>query len=480
MPESDNNKFNIGNYKRLNRQNNLLFLTGAISLLAGLFFPKIPSLVDLLIIFSLAVSSAVVVICLRCSKSDELTGLPLLAVIAVASLLTATIALTKLLITQNIGLIITLAERLNIINDVLPSSVSAVFFIIASVILLVISAKLTAKLMSNSKTYLEEITAVEQSGKELNSITDDNNQKNLPAREKGFVYAVNSFGRLALWLCVLISIVIIVSIFGAALSGRTAIGFAASTIIVFQLPAVLVVSGLSHLSRKIILLSSRQNRMTEEQFRQRIKVVAHEVALAQMDEQSAEHTLQQMDMADDIILFDCNDYDDDAEYDLMTNMLVESGADKVLLMAGCGTQYTPVTIPVNIAVRFAVRGLKILIVDFDLKRSAVQRVFETDNCDSKAVKTCVENISLISGKRLASAKTDTLRQLFTKAEKLYDYIIVYAPDADVEPQMSEFFTTAVLFGGENTKVNQKLNNLIYELKKTDCLLLKPYDLLQPA
>jgi len=488
MAESDNNKAGVNNYKRLSRQNNLLFLGGAASVLTGLLFPKIPALVDLLIIFSLALSAAVIVICLRNRKPDELAGLPLLAVIAVTSLLTATIASVKLLITGDTGLIITHAARLNIITEALPSSISAMFFILVSSALLIFAAKSTAKLLLSSNNYLEEVTAVEQSSGEFDFVTSETEQKEPAVKEKGFVYAVNSFSRLALWLCVLTSTVVMLSLFGAVLAGKTLISLAAANIIVLQLPAVLVAFAVSRLTRKIVLLSSQQNRMTEEQFRQRIKVVAHEVAQMQKDDHRTRLSndvppvtspVQQQYRTGEISLFDCNDFDDEAAYDYMTNMLAESGAGKVLLMAGCESQYAPVTIPVNAAVRLATRGLKTLIIDFDLKRSAVQRVFETGNCDSKAVKTCVENISIISGKRLASAKTHILRQLFTRAEKLYDYIIVYVPDAAVPTQMSQFFTASMFFGRDN-ETNLQLENLMEQMNQTNCMVFTPGFLLQPS
>ncbi len=486
MAESDNNKAGVNNCKRLSRQNNMLFLAGTASVLAGLLFPKIPAFVDLLIIFNLALSTAVIVICLRGRKPDELAGLPLLAVIAITSLLTAAIASAKLLITGDTGLIVTCAAKLNIVTEVLPSSISAVVFILVSIALLIFAVKSTAKLLLSSNNYLEELTAIEQSCGEFDFVTPENERRKPAVKETGFIYAVNSFGRLALWLCVLISAVVMLSLFGAALAGNTIISLAATDILVLQLPSVLVALAVSHLTRKIILLSSQQSRMTEEQFHQRIKVVAHEVAQVQRDEhpnrlsrdsQPATIPAQQQYKAADIQLFDCNDFDDEAAYDCMTNMLAESGAGKVLLMAGCGSQYAPVTIPVNIAVRLATGGLKILIIDFDLKRSAVQRVFETGNCDSKAVKTCVENISIISGKRLTSAKIHNLRQLFTRAEKLYNYIIVYAPDAAVPTQMTQFFTVSMFFGRDN-ETNLQFENLMEQMNLTDCMAFTPGCLLQ--
>ncbi len=488
MRESGKSEFAVNDYKRLSRQNNLLFIAGTVSVLAGLFFPKIPALVDLLMIFSLTLSAAVVVICLRGSKPTELTGLPLLAVTAIAALLTATIASAKLLIIGDAaGLIITRVARFNIIANILPAPLSAVVFTVVSIVLLIAAAKSTRKLLLNSKTYLEEVTSVEQTQPEFNLVTAESEQENLTAKEKGFFYAAHAFGRLAVWLCVLISSVVMLSLFGTALADKTLVSLAAGSGIILQGSAFFVALAVSHLTRKIALQSSQRNRMTEEQFQQRIKVVAREVAAIQTDSHlhrpSSDELLHRTPYGpatSDASLFDCNEFEDEASYDCVTNLLTESGGGKVLLMAACGSQYAPVTIPVNIAVRLAARGLKTLIIDFDLKRSAVQRVFETGDCNSRAVKTCIENISLISGKHLAPAKTHMLQQLFTKAEKLYDYIIVYAPDAAVGPQMSEFFTTAMFFGTENTVTNPVLDNLINELSKTACRVLTPSPLLQTA
>ena len=488
MEEFGNKTADVNNYKRLSRQNHRLFLVGAASVLIGLLFPKIPALVDLLIIFSLALSTAVIVICWRGRKPDELIGLPLLAVITVTSLLTAAIASAKLLIIGDTGLIITNAARLNIVTDVLPLSINATVYILVSIMLFTFAAKSTTKLLLSSKTYLEEIADAEKSSDEVNFITAEEKQDKPAAKEKGLVCALNSFGRLTLWLCVLISAVVILSLFGATLAGKTVLSLASANIIILQFPAVLVALAVSHLTRRIIMDFSQQNRMTEKQFQQRIKIIAHEVTQAQRyeypnrtqtDAQPATYPGQWQYNIDDTKLFDCNYFNDEATYDYMTNILVKSGIGKVLLMAGCGPQYAPVTIPVNIAARLATRGLKTLLIDFDLKRSAVQRVFETDNCDSKAVKTCIENISIISGKRLASAKTQIMRQLFTKANKLYDYIIVYAPDSAVSTQMSQYFIAAMFFGREN-EINPQFENLVEQMHLTDCTVFTPEHLLQPS
>jgi hypothetical protein len=483
MAESSKNKIGIKDYKKLSRQNNLLFVAGVVSVLAGLFFPKIPAFVDLLMIFSLALSAAVIVICLCSRKPAELTGLPLLAVTAVAALLTATIASAKLAIIENTaGLIITYVAQLNIIANILPAPLSAVIFAIVSVVLFIVAAKSTRKLLLSSKTYLEEATSVEQTQSEFNLVATDSEQENLTAKEKGFFYAAHAFGRLAVWLCVLISSVVMLSLFGTALVDKTLVSLAAASGIFLQGSAFLVALAVSHLTRKIALQSSQRNRMTEEQFQQRIKVVAREVAAAQTDNRQpvTRDPAAVSCSSSDEFLFDCNEFENEASYDSMTNLLTESGAGAVLLMAACGSQYAPVTIPVNVAVRLATRGLKTLIIDFDLERSAVQQVFETGNCDSRAVKTCIENISLISGKRLASAKPQTLRQLFAKAEKIYDYILVYAPDAALPQQMSEFFTAAIFFGSDNTPTNPLLARLIEELGTTPCQVFTPGLLLQPA
>ncbi len=478
MTEFGKNKIGVNDYRRLSRQNNLLFVAGTVSVLAGLFFPKIPALVDLLTIFGLALSASVIIICICAGKPAELTGFALLAITAVASLLTAAIASAKLIIVEETaGLIAGHAARFDIISRFCPAGLSALLFAAISVLLLTATVKSARKLLQSSKAHLEELAAVEQAGDEFNLAAAENEHENLAAKEKGFFYAAHAFGRLAVWLGVLFWLVVTLSLFSAALADKTLVSLAAGSGIVLQASAFLAVFAVSYLTRKIASQSSQQNRMTEEQFQQRIKVVAHEVAATRaLDHLS--YSSSEPPVTKNAPLFDCNEFNDEAAYDCMANLLTESGDGKVLLMASSGPQYVPVTIPVNVAVRLAARGLKTLIIDFDLKRYAMQRVFETGNCDLQAVKTCIENISLISGKRLVSAKPQILQQLFIKAEKLYDYIIVYDPDAAVPPQMSEFFTTAMFFGAENAVTNPILDNLIDELNKTACRVLTPSSLLE--
>lgn len=481
MTEPGNNKIGVNDYKRLSRQNNLLFVAGAVSVLTGLFFPAVPALVDLLIIFSLALSASLIVICLCAGKPSELTGFALLAVTSIASLLTAAIASAKLaVIADTAGLIAGHAASLDIISSFLPAGLSAAAFAAISVLLLTATEKSAGKLLQNSKSHLEEITAVEQAQPEFNFLAAENNRENLTAKEKGFFYAAYAFGRLAVWLCVLISAVVMLGLFGAALAGKMLVSLVAGTGIIIQASAFFAVFAVSHLTRKIVLQSSQQHRMTEEQFQQRIKVVAREVAAAQTDDYLHYYSSGESGATNLDFMFDCNEFDDESSYECITNILVESGDDKVLVIAACGPQYAPVTIPVNIAVRLAARGLKTLIMDFDLKRFSVQRVFETGNCNSRAVKTCIENISLISGERLACANPQALRYLFTKAEKLYDYILVYAPDTALPQQMSEFFTTAMFFGPDSSPAAATLDNFIEELGTTACQVLTPRHLFQPA
>jgi len=488
MAEPDKNEAQELNYRRLSRQSNLLFVAGAMSVLAGLFFPKVPALVDLLMIFSLALSVAVIVICLSARKPTELTGLALLAITAIASLLTAEIASVKLIVAKDTaGIIVTHLARFNVIANIGPAPLSAVISCVISAVLLTATAKSDKKLLRSAAGYLEEIDAVEQSRPQLDSIVADERQNNLTAKEKGFFYAVQAFGRLAVWLSALTSAIVVLSLAGAMLaaatssvSGRLLVSLAANSGLLAQACVLCVVCAVARLVRKSVSRSRQETRMTEEQFQQRIKVIAREVAAAQTDNQKPPgSSLGPISgYTSDELLFDCEQFEDEASYDYLTNLLVESGSGNVLLMAACEPQYAPVTIPVNVAVRLAAGKLKTLIIDFDLKRSAVQRVFETSDCDLRAVKTCIENISLISGKRLVAGNPQMLRQIFAKAATLYDYILVYAPDAAVPQQMSELFTTAMFFGTDRSPTDPVLDNLIDGLSRSACRILTPSSLFQ--
>ena len=488
MAEPDKNEAQELNYRRLSRQNNLLFVAGALSVLAGLFFPKVPALVDLLMIFSMALSAAVIVISLGARKPTELTGFALLAITTIASLLTTSIASAKLIMMEETGgVIVTQMAKLNVIADISPAPLSAVIFCVISVVLLTATAKSDKKLLRSAAGYLDQLDGVEQSRPQLDSIVSDEQQNDLTAKEKGFFHAAHAFGRLAVWLSALTSVTVVLSIGAAMLasaassvSSKVLVGLAGNCGLLVQTCVLGVVCAVSRLVRKSVSRSLQETRMTEEQFQQRIKVIAREVAATQTNGQkSPGSSWGSIDgYTSDKFLFDCEQLEDEASYDYLTNLLVESGSGKVLLMAACGPHYAPVTIPVNVAVRLAAGGLKTLIIDLDLKRSAVQRVFEAGNCDSRAVKTCIENISLISGKHLAAGKPQMLRQIFAKALTLYDYIVVYAPDAAVPQQMSEFLTAAIFFGADGAPIDPVLDNLIDGLNRTACRILTPSSLLQ--
>jgi hypothetical protein len=485
MNDAVGKEVSLNDCKTLSRQNSLLFVAGAVSVLAGLLFPKAAALVDLLMIFSSALSAAVVVICIRASKPAELTGFAMLAITAIASLLTTAIASAKLIITGDAaGAIVTHLTALNVIANAGPAPLSALLFCVLSGALLAATVAADKKLLRSAADYIGQTDAVAQTTPEPDLIVAEEPQQNHIAKEKGFFYASHAFGRLAVWISAVTSVIVILSLgtamlagVTASVSGKTLVALAANSGLLVQATIFCVVCAVARLVRKSVSNWLQETRITEEQFRQRITVAAREVA-AQADNHRHVQSSHRPAATIDQLLFDCEQFEDETSYDLLTNLLTQCGKSNVVLIAAAGPQYAPVTIPVNVAMRLAEAELRTLIIDFDLRRRAVQRVFETADCDMRAVKTCVENISLISGKRIVSATPQTLRQIFAKAAGLYDCILVYAPEAALPSQMFEFFTAAIFLGAEGAPVDPALEKLISQLNQTGCRILTPSSLPQ--
>ncbi|MFA5424995.1 MAG: hypothetical protein WC374_14170, partial [Phycisphaerae bacterium] len=229
---------NLDDYKLLNMQNYLLFAVGAAAVNAGLLFPKIPALTDTLIIFSIALSIAVISISLCSSKTSELKNFPLPAIAAVAVSILSFLASVKLILIGNTaGPVIKLISRLDIVTELVPNYLSVLFFAAVSVTLMFLTIKFTRTLSKNIKNHIEEIKIIEQTRQES------------PIKEKRFFYGVYAFGRFSFWLAITCFAAVALSFFIASLAGKTTISLVAATGILMQsimLFTVLAVANLTH------------------------------------------------------------------------------------------------------------------------------------------------------------------------------------------------------------------------------------------
>jgi len=252
---------NLDDYKLLNMQNYLLFAVGAAAVNAGLLFPKIPALTDTLIIFSIALSIAVISISLCSSKTSELKNFPLPAIAAVAVSILSFLASVKLILIGNTaGPVIKLISRLDIVTELVPNYLSVLFFAAVSVTLMFLTIKFTRTLSKNIKNHIEEIKIIEQTRQES------------PIKEKRFFYGVYAFGRFSFWLAITCFAAVALSFFIASLAGKTTISLVAATGILMQSIMLFTVLAVANLTHRLGAKFSQQYKMTEEQFQEQIKV----------------------------------------------------------------------------------------------------------------------------------------------------------------------------------------------------------------
>ena len=104
---------------------------------------------------------------------------------------------------------------------------------------------------------------------------------------------------------------------------------------------------------------------------------------------------------------------------------------KSILFASVGLGSLPVTIPVNVAIRLAKDKKRCLLIDLDLRRDAIAKVFELDSnkdgLSPKAVQTEFENLWVWPGHNFAQLKQMNIKAIVQKALNRFDFILINAP-----------------------------------------------------
>jgi len=138
--------------------------------------------------------------------------------------------------------------------------------------------------------------------------------------------------------------------------------------------------------------------------------------------------------------YGCNDDYYEAIAELIES---KSGAQaKTILMAADSVAELPVTIPVNIAMRLAQKQRRCLLIDLDLQRDAISKVFDIDSGKtadrahtdvfSGEIPSCVRNLWVWPasnfGKTEGCQSAINIKELIANLESRYDHLIIYAPN----------------------------------------------------
>ncbi len=519
MPVTCESGCNIKNGRGLIARNDFLVLAGVTAIIAGLVLPLSGCVLDVLVIFSLCLTVAILVITFSAKTALEVLGFPLLVVLATILRLALSVTSSKLMLFQdNIGTVIgffgsTAAGR--------HWPLAALCLGILALVIIGVIYEAVKKIGSISTELVESIVpvfATLRRGKEA-------------TREGAFFVSIAGASRFMLCAALVELAIIIVNIIIStvlelidirtdALPVGTHITLTVGAGIVTLIPALLTALATKHLVRKSASISAIHDAITNKSETERIEVVATEVAAppARGNERArptkgfnnkteikdtgwsedfrANPAEQEMN---DLRLWGREDVKDSHSYESIADLVEDKsgGETRTILMAADEAAKLPVTVPVNIAMWLAKKGRRCLLVDMDLERNAISKVFDiqkksfNDVGEEKAaatspIETCIENlwvwpVSKLRG-GLCTSESD-VPQILAKLKNDYDYLVLYAPDIKIPvdwARVASCVDTAMLFGGTSEMECAFGHSLIADfhslLTDCGCSILKPDDI----
>ena len=510
------------NPSRIVGRNDFLFIGAAIAVAAGLLFPLSAHILDVLLIFSVSLTAAVLIITFSAHSIPDVSGFPLLIVLTTMLRVALSAASTKLILSQgNTSTIISIFGSVIVGNNVMLTIL--IFGTLTAVIFGTIckAAKGISRTASEFTSDIVPIKQISVDG-DLNAGVINKSQafdlREKIAREACFFAAMGGTARFILCAAVIELAIATINIVGGmaagAISGATA-GVSVKTYATLavgagmttQIPALLVAVASIYLVRKSSPPPAVNDEPAEQDFAKRIKVVANEVMPSQAIELQYGNIEAEQIVCEELEWFDepqCmgNENNDlnlwvwegikDSDYYDAIAKLIESKSDneaKTILMAAESVEELPVTVPVNIAMRLAQRKKRCLLIDLDLERDAIATVFDIDNAkpDDKvqkdAIETCISNLYVWPASQLAGtdkgdgdSDTKNIKHIIARLESRYDRLIVYAPNIKLladSDKIAGCVQAAMLFGREGESESSAISDFHKLLIGSGCAIFEP-------
>ena len=197
-------------------RSDFLFMAGTIAVVAGLLFPLSAYILDVLLIFSVSLTAAVLLITFSAHRALEVSGFPLLIVLATTLRMALSVACAKLILLQgNAGTIVSLFGRLIASSNLMLTIL--VFGLLATVIFGVVCKAVKGIIQTGTK-FTSDIAPIRQINVDSDfnaGVIDESQAINLQtkiAREAGFFIAMGGTAKFMLCDAVIELMVIIVSI----------------------------------------------------------------------------------------------------------------------------------------------------------------------------------------------------------------------------------------------------------------------------
>jgi len=483
------------NRSRIVGRSDFLFIAGTIAVAAGLLFPMSAHILDVLLIFSVSLTTAVLIITFCAQGILEVSSFPLLILVATMLRVALSVASARLILSQgNAGTIVGLVGDIIVQNHGIPAIL--IFGILAVVIFGTI-CKAVKSISRTSREFTTEIVPIKRmsiDGDLSAGVISNEQAVGLQERighETSFFIAMAGAARFMLCSVVIEFVIIMINAstsIAMVVVGPTSVGISAEIYatlavgagMVTQISAVLTAVASRYLVQKGSVVPVANHGVSEQEFADRIKVVANEVTCPQPEIQyrntvghtelvehsygelaettnpgaSADVEAEEKAIAEDTNWFDeareddfdlwvCEETNGGDYYEAIAELIEsKSGVQlKTILMGAESAAELPVTVPVNIAMRLAQRDQKCLLVDLDLERGAISKVFDIDTGNTRdkvgmkaivtGIPTCVKDVSVWPvnnfGKGDASS-IKSLKEVIASLEGQYDRFIMYVPN----------------------------------------------------
>jgi hypothetical protein len=164
----------------------------------------------------------------------------------------------------------------------------------------------------------------------------------------------------------------------------------------------------------------------------------------------------------------------EGNYEYIIKQIQAKKKYKSILFASIDGEVLPVTIPVNAAIGLAKNKKRCLLIDLDLKRDAVAKVFGLDAGQSdlniKPVQTEFENLWVWPGHYFSQSGHMNVTGIVEKAKDNFDFILINAPSLvnNLDRRQIILAAQAAFICAKNASEPNKLTELI---KSLDCTII---------
>jgi len=518
------------------RRTDFLFTAGVTAMVAGLLFSFSPHVFDIFVLLSFSVTGVILMVAFWANQAGDAMSFPLVVLLGSMLRMGLSVASARLILAKGQGGDIVNCVGGFIVGDSLGMAI--VLFATAAVGMFALICKVMTSVIKVSGEFTRQSEAIQRTGlrSEFNSgvlsLAEAARLEQKLEQQAGFFSAMGGVGRFMMaeaGVGLLIIGANVILGLGIAAVGYSAAGSAAAygqlaigagTLTMF--PAVLSMLACRHFVKKSFYPPLGDEDLQRRQS-ERIKVVAREVETQRKEQQTSQaealpqnrqelpasgldsqNPAKQTEASPTRQAVDTEWLEENTEesreklwqwaqmcrgrtsedqwYDSVANLIGKEDASmSTVAVVGQAVEGLPVTLPVNVAVRLAKKGLRCLLVDVDVNRSGISRVFDLEE-DEKAIRpvqTCVKNLSVLNASKLAGGSDKLkrgIKKVLARSASKYDRVILYVPDlkaADVEEEISGADCSVLLFGhGGTRKANSRFAEKILA---GNCQVIEPME-----